>query len=107
MGMFSGNIGQRKDGIILNCKICKKSKIHIEVIDMSLHDLIQNAKNVDLFPEFKKMPWYKRYLFAIRVKIAVMLCEVKNVLFKRSDFNKSDMHSKMYCRQEKDKSTNV
>ena len=50
---------------------------------MSLHDLIQNAKTVDLFPEFKHVPWYKRYLFAIRVKITVMLCEVKYALSRR------------------------
>lgn len=81
MAMFNGDIVPRKDGTILNCKIFKKSKIYIEVIYMSLHDLIQNAEEVDLFPEFKEMSWYKRCMFEIRVKISVVLCEVKYTLW--------------------------
>lgn len=50
---------------------------------MSLHDLIENAEEIDLFPEFKKMPWYKRYMFEVRIKAAVVLCEVKYRLFGR------------------------
>lgn len=50
---------------------------------MSLHDLIQSAKIVDLFPEFATLPWYQRCLFAMRVKITVVLCEVKYRLFRR------------------------
>ena len=46
---------------------------------MSLHDLIQNAKSVDLFPEFATLPLHQRYLFTIRVKVAVVLCEVKYI----------------------------
>ena len=83
MGMFSGNIGKRNDGIILNCKIFKKIEIYIEVTYMSLHDLIQSAKSVDLFPEFETLPLHKRCLFTMRVKAAVVLCEVKYRLFRR------------------------
>jgi hypothetical protein len=49
---------------------------------MSLHDLIQNAKSVDLFPEFATLPLHQRYLFTMRVKVAVVLCEVKYRLFR-------------------------
>jgi hypothetical protein len=50
---------------------------------MSLHDLIQNAKSVDLFPEFATLPLHQRCLFTMRVKAAVVLCEVKYRLFRR------------------------
>lgn len=50
---------------------------------MSLHDLMQNAEEIDLFPEFTTLPWYKRCLFTIRVKAVVVLCEVKYRLFRR------------------------
>lgn len=50
---------------------------------MSLHDLIQSAKSIDLFPDFATLPWYQRCLFTMRVKAAVVLCEVKYRLFRR------------------------
>lgn len=69
--------------VCVNNILSEKIEIYIEVIYMSLHDLIENAEEVDLFPEFKEIPWYKRCMFEIRVKVSVMLCEIKYALFRR------------------------